>query len=205
MNFEKTCKFPIEGMIGGLLKVPSLSYICPSRPHGLSSPFFFFSCFLYNSRRGSNEAPARVLPSLPLHLPISLPDQASLSPNIYIYILLRAHGITVIHEGHGKLRRTCWREWVRGHQLVGRPFLSHRSVANDSDGTLMGENDGATTKHRLQPPPLVSLSANQFLLTSSSQWYLLFAAKVPGSSTRFSVQIGETLTIDPSQSEPFLR
>ena len=51
----------------------------------------------------------------------------------------------------------------------------------------------------------MALDSNKFLLTSSLQWYLLLVTKVPGLSVHISVQKWQTLLVDLSQREPYLK
>ena len=55
----------------------------------------------------------------------------------------------------------------------------------------------------LRPLLTTNLGSNKFLATTLSQWYPPSTMKVFGSSSGFSVQNGETLSVDPSQTKPY--
>ena len=64
--------------------------------------------------------------------------------------------------------------------------------------SALEDRGGARAKRRLQPLLTVVQGPHKFLSTSSTYWYPPFVTKVLELTARFSVQIDETLTIDPS-------
>ena len=88
----------------------------------------------------------------------------------------------------------------KGLEIMGPSFLA---IQSQSLAAVNRAWEATTKRWRiavLRQVLTAKLSANKFLLTSSSKWYLLFPTKVLGPYIRISIQKWQTLLVDPSQN-----